>query len=318
MKPKRAIIAALGLFGLVLLTVYAGGRAVRTPAEGPPSAWDGLMMGMNAFTDVPYLPTPHEIAEEMIRLAGVTADDVVYDLGCGDGRLVIAAAARRGARGVGVDIDPDLVAESREKARLAGVEDRVRFVRQNFFETDVREATVVLIYLLPEINLRLRPKLIGEMKPGSRLVSHAFDMGEWQPDGLSKIGLQSVYLWVIPANVTGRWTWTLPGEPGEPHVMQLSQEFQRIRGELFHRGVKTEINGAQLAGDRIAFAVEQAVDGVLVSRRYAGVVEGDRITGTVVSGGGVREQSRRWLAVRDAATARPIDVGPRGQELPWY
>jgi len=317
MKPKWAIIAAAGLFGLAFLAVYAGGRAVRTPSDGLPSAGDGLMMGMNAFTDVPYLPTPHEIAEEMIRLAGVTANDVVYDLGCGDGRLVIGAAAKRGARGVGVDIDPDLVAESREKARMAGVEDRVRFVRQNFFETDIREATVVLIYLLPEINLRLRPKLIGEMKPGSRLVSHAFDMGEWQPDGFSKIGLQSVYLWVIPANVTGRWTWTLPGEPGEPHAMQLSQEFQRIRGELIHRGVKTEIADAQLSGDRIAFAVEQTVNGVRVSRRYAGVVEGNTITGTVVSAGGVRDQSHRWLAVRDAATARPIDAGPRAKELSW-
>jgi SAM-dependent methyltransferase len=150
--------------------------------------------------DVPYVPTPQEVVDEMLRMANVGKDDVVYDLGCGDGRLVITAVKKFGAkRGVGVDIDPQRIKESNENARAAGVADRVRFVEQDLFKADFKEATVVTLYLLPDVNLRLRPKLWSDLKPGTRVVSHAFDMGDWQPEKTASVEGRTIYFWTIPA-----------------------------------------------------------------------------------------------------------------------
>jgi len=152
--------------------------------------------------DVPYVPTPQNVVDEMLKLAAVTKDDVVYDLGCGDGRLVITAVKNFGAkRGVGVDIDPQRIEESNANAKAAGVTDRVKFVVQDLFETDFKEASVVTLYLLPAVNLKLRPKLLSELKPGTRVVSHAFDMGDWKPEKTITVepGGQTLYLWTIPA-----------------------------------------------------------------------------------------------------------------------
>jgi len=152
--------------------------------------------------DVPYVPTPQPVVDEMLRLANVTKDDIVYDLGCGDGRLVITAVKKFGARrGVGVDIDPQRIRESNENARAAGVTDRVKFLEQDLFETDFKEATVVTLYLLPQVNLRLRPKLLSDLKPGTRIVSHAFDMGDWKPEKVVTVepGGQTLYFWTVPA-----------------------------------------------------------------------------------------------------------------------
>ncbi len=149
--------------------------------------------------DVPYVPTLPELVDEMLKLANVGKDDVVYDLGSGDGRLVIAAVKKFGAkRGVGIDIDLQRIEESNANARAAGVSGRVRFVRQDLFEADIGEATVVTLYLLPEINLRLRPKLWAELKPGTRVVSNAFDMGDWKYEKITIFGEQPIYFWTIP------------------------------------------------------------------------------------------------------------------------
>ena len=153
--------------------------------------------------DVPYVPTPQPVVDEMLRLANVTKSDVVYDLGCGDGRLVITAVKNFGARrGVGVDIDPQRIKESNENAQKAGVTDRVRFVQQDLFQTDLREATVVTLYLLPDVNLRLRPKLWRELKPGTRVVSHNYGMGDWEPSEVVEIEVEGmkhyIYSWVTP------------------------------------------------------------------------------------------------------------------------
>ena len=149
--------------------------------------------------DVPYVPTPQEVVDEMLRMANVGKDDVVYDLGCGDGRLVITAVKKFGAkRGVGVDIDPQRIKESNENARAAGVADRVRFVEQDLFKADFKEATVVTLYLLPDVNLRLRPRLWSDLKPGTRVVSHAFDMGDWQPEKTADVEGRTIYFWTIP------------------------------------------------------------------------------------------------------------------------
>ena len=152
--------------------------------------------------DVPYVQTPHEVVAQMLRLADVGRNDVVYDLGSGDGRLVIAAARDFGARGVGVEIDPRLVAQSVESARRAGVGDRVTFREQDLFQTDLADATVVTLYLSPALNLRLRPKLLRELRAGARIVSHDFDMGDWPPARALRIDVRErasqVYLWVVP------------------------------------------------------------------------------------------------------------------------
>jgi SAM-dependent methyltransferase len=153
--------------------------------------------------DVPFLVTPHEIVEQMLRLARVGPHDVVYDLGSGDGRVVIAAARDFGARAVGVEIDDRLVSRSREYARREGVADRVSFVEQDFFRTDLSTATVVTLYVTREINLRLRPKLLAELRPGARVVSFNFDMGDWEPAAMIRVDVSGravpVFLWMVPS-----------------------------------------------------------------------------------------------------------------------
>ena len=149
--------------------------------------------------DVPFVPTREEVVEEMLRVAGTGANDIVYDLGCGDGRIPIIAAAKFGARGVGIDIDPERIREANENARAAKVTDRVRFIRQDLFKADISEATVVTLYLLPEVNRRLKPKLLKELKPGTRIVSHDFSMGaDWPPERTVKLGGDTIYFWRIP------------------------------------------------------------------------------------------------------------------------
>ncbi len=147
--------------------------------------------------DVPYVPTPPDVVEEMLKLAGVKKTDIVYDLGCGDGRIVVMAAQKFGARGVGIDINPERIQEAKQNAAAAGVTDRVKFIEQNLFDADIREATVVTLYLLPSVNLKLRPKLQQDLKPGARVVSHSFDMGDWKPDKEVEYNGRRLYLWVI-------------------------------------------------------------------------------------------------------------------------
>ncbi|SEL86838.1 Methyltransferase domain-containing protein [Parapedobacter koreensis] len=147
--------------------------------------------------DVPYVPTKQETVEEMLKLAGVKPGDVVYDLGCGDGRIVITAAQKFGATGVGVDLNPQRIKEANANAQAAGVADKVRFVEGNLFEFDFSQANVVTMYLLPSVNLKLRPKLQKELKPGSRIVSHDFDMGDWQAEKTIEVGNDTIYLWTI-------------------------------------------------------------------------------------------------------------------------
>ncbi|MEG4030934.1 MULTISPECIES: class I SAM-dependent methyltransferase [unclassified Microcoleus] len=148
--------------------------------------------------DVVYVPTPVPVVNEMLRLANVQSNDVVYDLGSGDGRIVIAAAQKVGARGIGIDISPERIREANENAKKAGVTDRVQFRQEDLFQTDFSEATVVTLYLLPELNVKLRPKLLSELKPGTRIVSHEFDMGDWKPEQVVKVGERTIYYWVVP------------------------------------------------------------------------------------------------------------------------
>jgi SAM-dependent methyltransferase len=149
--------------------------------------------------DVPYVPTENSVVDAMLKLAGVKSTDTVYDLGCGDGRIVVRAAKNLGAHGVGVDINPERIQEARENAKRNNVESLVRFDEGDLFDADIRNATVVTLYLLPNVNLKLRPKLLQDLKPGTRVVSHSFDMGDWKPDKEVEVDGATIYLWTIPA-----------------------------------------------------------------------------------------------------------------------
>lgn len=162
-------------------------------------AADVLHVAQARGPDVVFVPTPNEVVDRMLELAAVTSNDTVYDLGCGDGRIVITAAQRYKARGVGIDIDPRRIAEATANGRQAGVSDRVRFVEGDLFQADIREATVVTLYLLTRLNAKLKPRLLADLKPGTRVVSHAFDMGDWEPERKEFVGSSAVYLWRIPA-----------------------------------------------------------------------------------------------------------------------
>jgi tRNA G37 N-methylase Trm5 len=157
--------------------------------------------------DVPYVPTNERVVQEMLKVAKVTKNDLVYDLGCGDGRIVITAAKQYGARGIGIDIDPERIKEAEENARIAGVSDRVTFMQGDLFKADIRDATVVTMYLLPAVNMKLRPKLLGDLRPGTRIVSHNYDLGDWAPRQKLRVNVGSVehdvYFWVVPQR-TGR------------------------------------------------------------------------------------------------------------------
>lgn len=146
----------------------------------------------------PYVPTPQPVVDAMLKLANVTKDDVVYDLGCGDGRIVISAAKDHGATGVGIDIDPKLIKKAKKNARKAKVSDKVKFIKGDLFEMDFSRATVVTLYLLPRVNLKLRPILLEQLKPGTRIVSHAFDMGDWEPEQTITINGSTIYFWTVP------------------------------------------------------------------------------------------------------------------------
>jgi len=153
--------------------------------------------------DVPYVPTPEAVVDEMLKVANFRETNILYDLGSGDGRIVIAAAQRYGAHGVGIEIDPARIRESTENARRAGVAHLVRFVQGDIFEANFREATVVTMYLQPDVNMRIRPRLLGELRPGTRIVSHNYDLGDWTPQKAISVGAHTVYFWVVPGVGTG-------------------------------------------------------------------------------------------------------------------
>lgn len=158
--------------------------------------------------DVPYVPTPAPIVEAMLKLGRIQASDFVIDLGCGDGRIVVMAAAKFGARGMGYDLNPERISEANANAKAAGVTDRVKFVEKNLFVAEVKDASLVTLYLLPDVNLQLRPRLLKELKTGSRIVSHSFDMGEWKPDEKLEINGKTLYLWEVTEQAKARFGQT--------------------------------------------------------------------------------------------------------------
>lgn len=196
MTTKRKI-GTTTVIAAAVAAMAVGALAWRS-ASPPPASQEASRQREDVHPEVPYVPTREDVMNEMFKMAKVGKSDVVYDLGSGDGRIVIAAAKQFGARGVGIDIDPQRIEESNENAKKAGVTDRVRFIEGDLFDAEIGKATVVTLYLLPSVNLRLRPKLLKELKPGARVVSHNYDMGDWKPDEQTQIGEHMVFLWVIP------------------------------------------------------------------------------------------------------------------------
>lgn len=225
-----------------------------------------------AGKDVIWVPTPDALVEKMLDLAKVTAQDVVMDLGSGDGRTVIAAA-KRGARAKGIEYDPNMVELSKQNALQAGVAERATFVKADLFETDFSEATVITMFLLPDINRRLRPKIL-DLKPGTRIVSNSFSMGEWAEDGKATIddctSWCNALLWIVPAKVAG--TWRLPD--GE---LVLQQEFQVLTGTLTRGGKTVPVSEGRMKGTEISFTAGPV--------RYTGRVETSAMSGTTASTG---------------------------------
>ena len=201
--------------------------------------------------DVPYVPTPPALVEKMLDLARVTASDYLIDLGCGDGRIALAAV-RRGARAMGVDIDPVRIQEAVNAARFAQMESRVVFRREDLFRTPIYEASVIALYLLPRINLALRPRLMTELRPGSRIVSHAFNMGDWQPEAEDELDGRRIFLWIVPAVAGG--SWALTETNGRAWVLDIEQRFQQVGGTLTGAGGLLELQRPVLRGTRLSFA----------------------------------------------------------------
>jgi len=262
--------------------------------------------------DVPYVPTPEEVVEAMLAMAEVSKDDVIYDLGCGDGRIVITAAKNYGCRGIGIDIDPQRIKECHGNADKAGVRDQVEFFQADLFEADFSKATVVALYLLTENNIRLRPKLLQELRPGTRIVSHDYDMGQWKADREALIednwDIHSVYFWIIPADVSGTWTWSMTTDSGNKEfTLNLEQSFQYVSGEAFENKVlrPVSITGRKIIGNTLAFTMESKQGRGRERLIFQGRVSGHTIVGTVKTEG--LENSRRWEAKRNPSSQMPLD-----------
>lgn len=212
---------------------------------------------MDAELDVIFVPTDELVVEAMLKMAAVTKDDVLYDLGCGDGRIVVAAAMERGARAIGVDMDPRRIAEANALAATIGVEDRVEFLQEDLLTVDFSEATVLTLYLLPSLNVKLKARILTELKPGTRIIAHAFNMGRWQPDAKRAMGGVYLYKWVVPAPLQGTWEWL--SADGKVYRVLLDQTFQMLSGQAWIDGEQVELVEAKVLGSRVRLVIQTAV-----------------------------------------------------------
>ena len=273
---------ALHLFsGLVCVSLMAVAAHAQPAKEFKPE------VGQQG-KDVVWVPTSLALVNKMLDMAKATPSDFVIDLGSGDGRTVITAA-KRGINALGIEYNPDMVELSKRAAAKDGVTERAAFMKADLFDTDFSKATVITMFLLPDINLKLRPKILG-LKPGTRIVSNTFTMGEWEADetGTAASDEGSSYyrtalLWIVPAKVEGAWKWVNGAAQGE---VIFKQEFQKISGAINAGGASTLVSGGKLRGDQISFSAGGA--------QYTGTVNGHSIAGSVASGGA----SREWSATR--------------------
>ncbi|MDZ7660576.1 class I SAM-dependent methyltransferase [Fodinibius sp.] len=245
--------------------------------------------------DVPYVPTPDNVVERMLDITDVESSDYVIDLGSGDGRIVIAAA-KRGASGHGIDLDPKRIAEARENARNEGVDDQIMFMKGDIFDTDFSEASVITMYLLPSVNKKLRPELIEKLQPGTRVVSHSFDMGSWKADKkvvvINDGRSHDIYYWVIPAQTEGTWSWSYNGTDFN---MTVNQRFQEISVKLTdNNNTFFDIHKAELKGKRLTVRASNGDQNYI----FSGRVEGDKIYGMMQHHNGQKKNFSQWSATK--------------------
>ena len=254
--------------------------------------------------DAPFVRTPDYVIAEILSKAGVGKDDILYDLGSGDGRIVIEAAKKTGCRAVGIEIDAERVDDSRLNAARAGVQDRVRFVVADIFKENLSEATVVTIYMSGDVNRRLRPKLLRELKPGTRIATYTFDMDEWKPDDTTTFGREDAYFWVVPANASGKWSWTEgKGRSSVRWEMELGQVFQEVSGQVSRNGRPFAVRGGKIKGDEIGFTIDGDPTARMSPLMFTGRIRGNTIEGATVTG----TSRQPWRATRNPATMHRID-----------
>jgi hypothetical protein len=241
--------------------------------------------------DVIWVPTPQALVDRMLQMAKTTSNDYVVDLGSGDGRTVITAAKKYGIRALGIEYNADMVELSKRNAEKEGMADRAQFVNGDIFQTDFSKATVLTLYLLPNLNLKLRPTILN-MKPGTRVVSHAFSMDDWQPDQIANAEGRTAYLWIVPAKVEGTWRW------GGSHNYEvlLQQHFQQVEGLVKADNKVAQFRNAKLQGDRISFSVTEYSGMGNVQRDFTGRVNGDMMQGIVKRSDAPGEE--KWTAKR--------------------
>ena len=276
----RAILVGAGLVLAVLLAVTAYRYMAPEPPPPAPNFDPSTFVRSGPALDAPYVTTDYSVVDAMLAMAEVRPGDQVIDLGSGDGRILIAAARSHGARGLGVDIAPARIREATANAQAARVADRVQFRRQDLFRTPLGDADVVTLYLTDEVNRRLRPRILEQMRPGTRVVSHQYDMGEWRPDQRQQIGTSTIFLWVVPAHVEGKWRISAEGRTVS---VDLTQDFQQVDGRVEGGG---RVEQGRLAGTQIRFLVNLGEG----RREYIGRVNGDRIESL--------QPNRGWQAVR--------------------
>ncbi len=256
--------------------------------------------------DVIYVPTPQSVVDEMLGMAKVGPNDYVIDLGSGDGRIVITAAKKLGARGFGVDLDRVLLKLANNAAKTEGVADRAHFIEQNLFETDLGPATVITSYLLPTMNEKLRPKLLA-LKPGTRVVAHDYAMGEWSPDDEKTLivpekvvgdpGKSYIFMWVVPARVAGNWeSQIMAGSRSVRYEFSLEQHYQLVHGTARAGEQDAKVSQFRMVGDQIAFKLEVPGPGRPVSHQFRGLVRGELIEGSVTIGEGASQRVVPWQA----------------------
>lgn len=248
--------------------------------------------------DVMWLPTPDELAYRLLEVARVGPNDLVYDLGAGDGKIAIAAAQRHGARAVGIEYNARLAAFAQREVERAGVADRVRIIQGDLFQTDFSSATVLTLYLLDELNQQLRPRVLG-MKPGTRVVSNSFAMGDWEPDHVVRVGTQVGYYWLVPANVAGEWIVEGLAETSGPARLALVQRYQRLAGTITIDGRALPLLSPAIEGDRLSL---RYVDASNLLKAVRLTVQADRLEGEMVPPYGMVESIVERIAVRGRRT----------------
>lgn len=258
--------------------------------------------------DVRWGGTPSRLMEEMFRFAKIEKSDVIYDLGCGDGRIVITAAQKYGIKGVGIDLDPIRIQESMQNLQKSGIpESQVKFLCQNLFEVDLSEATVLAIYLNKKVNRKLREKIFREMKPGTRIVSHNWDMGNWKPDGITHIENRTVFYWLLPANASGQWAWTLPGDKTlRNYEMTIEQTYQKGKGFLNFYSLQATIPDISISGNEIQINYDETIGNDKFNFRYSGILSEDTIKGKVIIKKGTIQIEEIWNAKRKAGSTTKI------------